>query len=147
MDIILFISSVLITFMYFISGISKMNTFNTKVVLLKGRFKKMVTSQNVPIWFFQLAIIGVIILQLCGSLIITLYALIKNNRNVQFHKIKNIFRYLAIISCVLLFIFTIMATYLFHFPPIGNNYYATLSNINACGSFILLGYFILKIKN
>lgn len=142
MDIGLLISSVLITFMYFISGVGKIKNFSSKVELLKGRFKKMVTSQKMPLWFFQLAIFGVIVLQLCGSSLITFYAFIKNTNHNEINKIKKPFRYLAVLSCVCLFIFTIMATYLFHFPPVGSDYYATLSNTTACGALLLLGYYI-----
>lgn len=144
MDLILLISSVLITFMYFISGIGKIRNFSSKVELLKGQFHKMVTAHKMPLWFFQLAILSVIILQICGSTIITFYALIKNTNQNEVNKIKNPLKHLAIISCILLFIFTIIATYLFHFPPVGSNYYATLSNTTACGGLMLLGYFIYK---
>lgn len=147
MDLLLLIVSCLITFMYFISGVGKIRKYNVTVGLLQNRFKKMVTTQNMPLWFFQLAIIGVIVLQICGPAIIALYVIIKNRCNRELSTFKEPLRIMSVVACILLIIFTITATYLFHFPPSGNNYYATLSNINACGGLLLLGYFFIINKN
>jgi uncharacterized membrane protein YphA (DoxX/SURF4 family) len=68
----------------------------------------------------------VIILQIFGSAII-LYSAYTNE-----------YRQNAYYSVVAFIIFNIVATLIFHFPPVGEEYYNFLKNLSITGGFILL---------
>ena len=96
---------------------------------LISELKKVI---NVPIWFCYLSIILVIIIQFVCPLIIIVSSYDNNYTNY------------AKYSGILLIIFTILATLLFHFPPTGSDYYAFMSNVTTIGGLGLLVYTLSK---
>lgn len=114
----------LITFMFFVSSISKMLSYNKTVLGLQKRFP----IKNLPFGFFKFTIICVIILQFLAPLVLV-YNSIKPNY------VLNI---LSVVSAGALCIFTILATLLYHYPPVGSHYYSFMSNITTTGALLLL---------
>ena len=119
--LLLVISSILITLMFFLSGFHKIKDF---VNVAKGFSNKI----HITLLLGKLIIIGVILLEIIAPLIITLQSYDNNILNIIYTKI-------AIISLIL---FTILATLLYHFPPMGSNYYSFMSNISTLGGLIML---------
>ena len=112
----------MILLMYFLAGINKARNFSGTV----SGFKNMFFLKKLPNIFYQLAIIMVIILEIVAPIII-LYSLQTNMYND-----------LAYYSSVGLAIFTVLATLIYHFPPVGGEYYAFMKNLTATGSLMLL---------
>ena len=108
--------------MFFLSGIDKMinfykisNEFTTK------------TPVKIPIELAYLAIIIAIIIQLAAPILINV-GLIKKNKQLIFY------------STLSLIIFTVLASLLYHFPPIGYQYYPFMSNLTTIGGLMLILY-------
>jgi uncharacterized membrane protein YphA (DoxX/SURF4 family) len=122
------LSSILITLLFFTSGIHKIKDF---INVSKG----LVAKTNVSLFFAKLIITLVILLEIIAPLIITFYAANQSK--------SNLFRQYTKISIVSLIVFTILATALYHFPPYGSNYYSFMSNISTIGGLLLLfNYFV-----
>jgi uncharacterized membrane protein YphA (DoxX/SURF4 family) len=120
---ILFLSSILITLLFFMSGIDKIKNF---INVSKGFVKKT----NVPFFVAEIIIALVILLELIAPFIITFYA-VNPSKN-------NLFRPYAKLSILALIVFTLIATALYHFPPYGANYYSFMSNLSTIGGLLLL---------
>ena len=112
----------LILLMYFLAGISKIMNFSETV---KG-FENMFFIQNLPTLFYNLAIVGVVLLEIFAPIMI------------MFSLYTNTFSEYAYYSSIGLAIFTILATLIYHFPPNGSQYYAFMKNLTATGSLMLL---------
>jgi uncharacterized membrane protein YphA (DoxX/SURF4 family) len=82
---------------------------------------------NLPLYLSFLILIFVIILEFFAPLIII------------FSKFYKKYYLIARYSSYSLALFTILATYLYHFPPLKNQYYPFMSNLTAIGGLILLG--------
>ena len=117
-----FIYAFMIVLMYFLAGINKARNFSGTV----SGFKNMFFLKKLPNIFYQIAIIMVIILEIVAPIII-LYSLQTNMDND-----------LAYYSSVGLAVFTVLATLIYHFPPVGGEYYAFMKNLTATGSLMLL---------
>ncbi len=117
-----FIYAFMIVIMYFLAGISKLQNFKNTVSGFKGVF----FLKNLPNIFYQIIILGVVILEIFAPVFI-LYSIQTNK-----HK------YIAYISSISLAFFTVLATLLYHFPPIGGQYYSFMKNLTATGSLFLL---------
>tara|TARA_B100001287_G_scaffold275319_1_gene282630 strand:+ start:623 stop:994 length:372 start_codon:yes stop_codon:yes gene_type:complete len=117
-----FIYAFMIVLMYFLAGINKARNFSGTV----SGFKNMFFLKKLPNIFYQIAIIMVIILEIVAPIII-LYSLQTNMYND-----------LAYYSSVGLAVFTVLATLIYHFPPVGGEYYAFMKNLTATGSLMLL---------
>ncbi len=114
------IASLLVS-QFFIGGVNKIRGFSKTVTGLQKRF-----NPNLPIWFYQLAIVHVILLELLAPIAVVMATMRKVNKKY------------AVLSLVLLAIFTVWATYLYHFPPFGMTFYPFISNLSAVGG--LLGF-------
>ena len=68
------------------------------------------------------------LLEIAAPLIIALYSY---NANPKLY----IYAKLSILGLI---IFTILATLIYHFPPIGSNYYSFMSNLSTLGGLLLL---------
>ena len=53
----------------------------------------------------------------------------------------NMYNDLAYSSSLGLAVFTVLATLIYHFPPVGGEYYAFMKNLTATGSLMLLSTF------
>ena len=112
----------MILLMYFLAGINKARNFTGTV----SGFKNMFFLKKLPNLFYQVAIIIVILLEIVAPIII-LYSLQTNMyNNLAYH------------SSVGLALFTVLATLIYHFPPLGGEYYAFMKNLTATGALLLL---------
>ena len=118
---LLFIASLFITLLFFLSGFNKIKDFNQ---VTKG----FVNKTKIPLFLAKIVILGVILLEIIAPLIITLYSYNLN---------KSLYTYTKL-SLIGLIIFTILATLIYHFPPVGSNYYSFTSNLSTIGGLILL---------
>jgi hypothetical protein len=48
----------------------------------------------------------------------------------------------AVLSLVTLAMFTVLATYIYHFPPIGMTFYPFISNVSAVGGLLAFAVFL-----
>ena len=113
----LFLPSVFITALFFLSGFEKIYHFS----LSTSNFAK---KMGIPLFLAQLIIIAVIILEIIAPSIIALYTYSKDISLVPCFKL----------SVCALMSFTIIATILYHNPFKGkNNYYAFMSNLSTLG--------------
>ena len=112
----------MILIMYILAGINKARNFESTV----NGFKKVFLIKNLPKSFYKLTILLVIILEIFAPLTI-LYSLQTDKYN-----------YMANLSSISLAIFTILATLIYHFPPVGSEYYSFMKNLTATGSLLLL---------
>ena len=152
---ILIVISILVTLMYFYSGIEKMSSVNSTTMMLRKQYERKLSFLKLNNTLYTTAIICVILLEVLGPLIIVgyfsykyyinnyinNYAKQKNGKSLlRFRKYSKLFKKISKIIIIALVLFTILATYLFHFPPVGREKYAVLTNICACGGLLLLGY-------
>jgi uncharacterized membrane protein YphA (DoxX/SURF4 family) len=110
--------SILLTLMYLLSGINKILAYNDVV---KG-FQNKVKMKNLS----NIIIAIVILLEIICPILI-----IKGTLNRSYKKIGRLSTYVLI--C-----FTILATYLYHFPPTNRDYYPFMSNMTAIGGLFLM---------
>ena len=113
-------SSILL-FIFFMAGINKILNFSNTV----SGFKK-IFFLKLPNIVYNLIIIGVIILEIVGPLII-----VYSFYNHEMYK-------LAYYSCILLALFTVAATLLYHFPPKGTEYYFFMKNMSIIGGLLFV---------
>ena len=115
------IGIILVLAMYVLSGVNKFLDFNGTV---------SITSQKFPIkfpkWFFQLTIVGVVLLLTAGSSLLI------------YNEFTDKYADLAKVTTVLMIIFTILATLMFHFPPVGKDKYHFQKNVSIIGAFFLI---------
>lgn len=114
---------VLITLMYFVSGLKKSINFNNVVL----GFKKKIYI-NMPTYIYFIIILFVIILEILAPLFI-----IKASLNYNYKQF-------GLYSAYALVIFTILATLIYHFPPFGNTYYPFISNITSIGALLYINF-------
>ena len=126
--IILLVGVIMLTTMYFFSGINKIKNF---LATASGLSKKPIFNM-LPKAFSKLALLGVIVLELIAPIIILLAIFNSDLKN------------LASLSAIGLGIFTLFATLLYHFPPNGVEYYFFMKNITIIGGFIVLALFFDK---
>ena len=112
----------LILLMYFLAGIHKAMNFSSTV---KG-FQNMVFLQKMPSIFYNLSILGVILLEIVAPIII------------MFSLYTNTHRDCAYYSSIGLALFTILASLIYHFPTNKGQRSAFMKNLTAIGSLMLL---------
>ncbi len=111
---------ILITLMYFLSGFSKIFNFSTVV-------KSFAVLTSSPLLLAKLIIALVIILEIAAPAMIASHISFKTTSK---RTAKHATRALAA--------FTVAATLLYHFPPVGAQYYPFMSNVTALGGLVLL---------
>lgn len=115
------IATIYITLLFFISGFHKIKDF-TNVV------KGFMNKTALPLPLAKIIIGCVIVLEIVAPFIISLYSY---NSNPQLYTYAKL--------CILaLIVFIILATFLYHFPPFGSNYYSFMSNLSTLGGLLLL---------
>lgn len=118
------IGTTVLNLMFFLAGIDKIMNFQ-KVV---DGFVNRLPIKNFPLFIYQLAIVCAIIIEIVAPLTI-LYASYKKNKTNDQHA-----RY----ACYALILFTILATLVYHFPPIKSaKYYPFMSNLTTVGGLYL----------
>ena len=126
----LLITSVVLTQMFFTSGIDKMNHFNKVVDGFVKRF-----PIKLPSWMNRLTIFLVIVLEILAPITIV-YAIYKEKYYDS-----------AIIAAIKLIAFTILATLIYHSPPVGAQYYPFTSNVTTVGGLMLLVWVLYNVKS
>jgi uncharacterized membrane protein YphA (DoxX/SURF4 family) len=118
---LVFISTIYITLLFFLSGFHKIKDF-LKVV------KGFTNKTKLPFSFSKIIISAVILLEIVGPFIISLYSYNSNPILYTYAKL----------SLLGLIVFTLLATLLYHFLPFGSNYYSFMSNLSTLGGLLLL---------
>lgn len=119
----LFIDTFLIILIFLLSGYDKIFNVNSLAI---GLQKKI--GFNLPLIFFIIVIIAVILLEIIGSLTILYSAYVNKNEYKKYAKY----------SVIGLIIFTVLATILYHMPPYGSEYYSFIKNVSIIGGLSLL---------
>lgn len=118
----LFIASILITVMFFVSGFEKIYFFT----LATTKFAK---KMSVSLSLAKFSIAAVILLEIFAPLLITGYTFTQSLALFPFFK-------LAVMA---LLVFTVVATLLYHNPFKGREkYYAFMSNLSTLGGLLAL---------
>lgn len=120
MELIL-ISTIYITLLFFLSGFHKITDFIQVV-------KEFTNRTKIPFTLSKIIIICVILLEIIAPLIISLYSYNHNPLLYTYAKL----------SLLGLIVFIILATFMYHFPPVGQNYYSFMSNLSTLGGLLLL---------
>ena len=115
-----FIASLCLLTLYLLSAFSKVQNIEGTAKYLQSKLTFL------PIELCIIGIIGVILLQSLGSATI-LYSAYYN----EYKKLA----YYAVLGFIA---FNIAATAIFHFPPVGSEYYNFFKNLSITGGFILL---------
>jgi uncharacterized membrane protein YphA (DoxX/SURF4 family) len=119
------IGLILLLHLYILSGFGKIKNFEETSNGLKEKFEeKFPVSFNINFYKFTLCL--VILLLTVGSFLLFYLHYSKQNKNL----IK--------ILCIKFILFTILATYLYHIPAVGHNFYAVLKNICIIGGFLII---------
>ena len=123
---ILYFIAFLLTIMFFLSSFSKIKNYQEVV---KGFGKKFDNKLfNMPQVFYMMSIIIAICIQFFCPLII-MYSIYDKKYSIY-----------GSIACLIIALFTILATYLYHFPPYDKEYYPFMSNVTTIGGLSLLAY-------
>jgi uncharacterized membrane protein YphA (DoxX/SURF4 family) len=118
----LFYPSVLITLLFFLSGIEKIYTFSKTTIDFSNKI-------NIPLSLSKLVIICVILLEIIAPIIIVSYTFTGSSSLLQLFKI-------ALISLI---IFTILATIMYHNPlEGGKKYYESILHLSIIGGLLAL---------
>jgi len=126
--LLLLLSSIFITLLFFLSGLSKIKNFMDVTKGFITKVKLPLGLGKLPLALGKFIIGMVILLEIVAPLIITLYA---------YNPVSQLRMYTQV-SIIGLVIFTILATVLYHFPPTGSNFYSTMSNLSTTGGLLLL---------
>jgi len=118
----------LVTIMFLISGINKINNFTG---VRKSIQKKFIVS-TLPLFFYQIILILVILLEILGPLVI-IYSSITYTLEIY-----------AEIACYALVVFTILATLMYHPPNKKKEYHYFMKNVSIVGGLLALSEFYKK---
>ena len=110
----------LLLFIYFLAGLNKISSVSNMSKGLKSKLHFL------PLFLCKIAIICVIILEICAPILILYSATYGKFYNYSY------------IATILLIFFTVLATLLYHFPTQPNQYYFFMKNTSIIGGLILL---------
>ena len=116
----------LLTIMYFLSSFSKIKDYPNVVKGFGKRFSKQLF--DMPHIFYMMSVVVAILIEFFCPLIIMYSIYDKKYKDYGYY------------ACLILIAFTILATYLYHFPPSGKEYYPFISNTTTIGGLSLLAY-------
>ena len=108
--------------MYFLAGVNKISNFSSTVEGLKH----VLPFTGLPHIFYTLVITSVIILEISAPLVIMMSLHTESYQEYAYY------------SSVGLASFTLLATFIYHFPTKEGQYYSFIKNITATGAFMLL---------
>ena len=117
-----------IVYMFFASGFHKLMSITETAV---GFQKRMV---NFGIEFINIDAYKLIIIFAAIWEIVAPIVLVYSGTNMTKNKKE------GIISSLSLVVYTILATLIYHFPPIGAQYYPFISNVTTIGAILLVAY-------
>jgi len=123
---ILYFIAFLLTIMFFLSSIDKLINFNKNEKEFNENVEKMLFK--VPSILTKMGIVCAILIQFFCPLII-MYSLYNKKYHIY-----------GMYASLMLAFFTILATYFYHFPPKGKQYYAFMGNITTVGGLSLMAY-------
>ena len=123
---ILYFIAFLLTIMFFLSSFDKLINFNDTAKEFNENVEKMIFK--VPSILTKLGIVCAILIQFFCPLII-MYSI----HNKKYHLY-------GMYASLMLAFFTVLATYFYHFPPEGKQYYAFMGNVTAVGGLSLMAY-------
>lgn len=129
MDKSLLIGTLILLSIYFIAGLKKVTNIHNISKGLKTKLKSLSLPLPLPLFLCQITIFLVVILEIFAPLMIV-YAL--------FNKQYTSYAY---ISTILLSVFTILATLLYHFPSDPSQYNYFMKNVSIIGGLIILSNF------
>jgi hypothetical protein len=118
------VSAFLILLMYFLAGISKISNFSATAQGLKSTL-----IFKVPNIFYKIAILAAILLEIVAPL------------TIMFSLQTNMSRTYAYYSSVMLALFTVVITLIYHFPTNEGQYIPFMKNTTAIGALLLLSTF------
>ena len=121
------IGLILFLSLYIISGYGKIKDFRNTSNTLKQKFENKFPI-SFPQLFYDFILVLVIKLLIFGS--IMLFILYNSNNKNSKIMLK--------LLCIKFILFTILATYLYHTPPVGHDFYAVLKNISIVGGFLII---------
>ena len=124
------LASIFINLLFFLSGIFKINDFST---VCKG----FISKTSVSLFLAKIIITLVILLEIFAPLIISFYFC-----NAEANSKNKFFTTLTKLLILSLIVFTILATYIYHFPPKRSHYYPFISNVSTIGGLLLLYGFL-----
>lgn len=110
----------LLLFIYFLAGLNKIPKVTN---ISKGLKSKL---HFLPLFLCKILIICAIILEICAPILIFYSA---TNGKVYYY---------SYIATILLILFTVLTTLLYHFPTQPNQYYLFMKNISIIGGLVLL---------
>jgi len=119
----------LITLMFILSGFSKLSNIIGMATGLANKLPSLV-SLGIPSEIFQLAILVAALLQVVGPGIMLYEAQYKQTGQRSYSK----YAALALAG------FSVLATLVYHFPPVGSTYYPFISNVTTVGGLLLTAY-------
>ena len=114
--------------MFFASGFHKLMSITETAV---GFQKRII---NFGIEFINIDAYKLIIIFAAMWEIIAPIVLVYSGTNIKKNKKE------GIISSLSLVLYTILATLIYHFPPIGAQYYPFISNVTTIGALLLVAY-------
>ena len=118
----------IIVYMFFASGFQKLMSITETAV---GFQKRIV---NFGIEFINIDIYKLIIVLAAMWEIVAPIVIVYSGTNMIKNKKK------GIISSLSLVVYTILATLIYHFPPVGAQYYPFISNVTTIGALLLVAY-------
>tara|TARA_Y100000741_G_C18244773_1_gene555063 strand:- start:1347 stop:1769 length:423 start_codon:yes stop_codon:yes gene_type:complete len=127
-EIDLFIYTFLLLIMYLLSGINKFQNYSGTVNSFKSKTKYL-EKLNFDL-IYDIMIVIIIALEIIVPVIVLFNIYINN------------YDYFMFFGVIFLVFFTILATFIYHYPPKGNKYYAFMGNVTATGGLLLLSYII-----
>lgn len=131
--IILIVAVILNMTQFLYSGFNKIGKFEKKVSTLEKK-----TNYIFPTWLCEMGMVGVIILEIIGSLILIYAVCCLNNKSN-----KKLLKNLGIFVIILFMLFIIVATIIYH-PPGEGKMIPFMSNVSTIGGFGFLLYIFLQ---
>lgn len=123
----LVVVALVLTAMFFVSGIDKILHFNKVVDGFEKRFPVAMPSRL----FNQLAIVAAIVIEIVAPIALVYAA---------FYYVYPTPRLVGVLASLALVVFTVAATLIYHFPPFGHQYYPFMSNLTTVGGLLLMAW-------
>ena len=112
-----------ILLMFFLAGLRKIQTFQSTLVNMTSKIETKFGNFNETI--LKIILIAVIFIEVLMPVLII-------------HGVRRRKPSWMIAGSGTLIVFTILATYLYHFPPTGSKYYPFISNLTTVGALLLI---------